>query len=178
MKQTETLYCSTFETPAGPFSVAVNSAGAVVATAFGGERSLGGRSRIANPVRDEARTAKARGQVTGYFRSASTAFSLELAPRGTDFQKRVWAAMRAIPAGRTRSYGAIARELGSSARAVGQASGANPICVIIPCHRVIGSDGSLTGFAFGEATKRWLLDHEGAITQTSLPLVESQARKP
>jgi methylated-DNA-[protein]-cysteine S-methyltransferase len=165
MKQTETLYCSTFETPAGKFSVAVDSDGAVVATAFGDERSLGRRSRTPGSVRDEARTAQARGQITAYFHSASTDFSLKLAPSGTDFQKRVWAAMRAIPVGHTRSYGEIARELGSSARAVGQASGANPICLIIPCHRVIGSDGSLTGFAFGEATKRWLLDHEGAITQ-------------
>ena len=165
MKQTEMLHYTTFKTPAGPFSVAVDSSGAVVATAFGDERSLGRRSRNANAVRNEARTAQARGQITAYFRSASAAFSLKLSPKGTDFQKRVWAAMGAIPSGRTRSYGDIARELGSSARAVGQASGANPICLVIPCHRVIGSDGSLTGFAFGEATKRWLLVHEGAITQ-------------
>ena len=165
MKQIDTLYCSTFDTPAGPFSVAVDSSGSLVATAFGDAASLGRRSDCANANRDENKTAQARAEITAYFSSANTAFSLRLAPRGTDFQKRVWAAMRAIPAGQTRSYGEIARELGSSARAVGQASGANPICLIIPCHRVIGSDGSLTGFAFGEATKRWLLNHEGAITR-------------
>lgn len=178
MKKTEPLYCSSFETPVGPFSVAVDSAGTVIATAFGDERSPGPRSPFAGAIRDEAKTAQARGQIAGYFRSARAAFSLEIAPSGTAFQKRVWAAMCAIPPGQTRSYGEIARELGSSARAVGQASGANPICLIIPCHRVIGSDGSLTGFAFGEEMKRRLLEHEGAITQGSLPLAGSQGRTP
>jgi methylated-DNA-[protein]-cysteine S-methyltransferase len=163
MNQPETLYYSTFETPVGEFSVAVDSSGSVVATAFGGERSLNKRSSRAHAVRNEAKTAPARTEIAAYFRSARRELSVKLAPRGTDFQKRVWAALQAIPAGQTRSYGDIARKLRSSPRAVGQAAGANPICLIIPCHRVIGSDGSLTGFAFGKAIKRRLLEHEGAL---------------
>src|ERR1035441_6878767 len=166
MKKPETVHYSTFKTPVGPFSVAVDSSGAVVATAFGDRASLGGRLTRAHAVRDEAKTAGIRAEITDYFHSARARFSLKLAPQGTDFQKRVWAALQKIPAGQTRSYGQIARELGSSPRAVGQANGANPICLIIPCHRVIGSDGSLTGFAFGETIKRWLLEHEGAIPVT------------
>jgi methylated-DNA-[protein]-cysteine S-methyltransferase len=163
MTQLQPLFCSTFETPAGPFSVAVDTSGAVVATAFGDERALDERSAGPCCIRDEPRTARARAEIAGYFRSARKTFSLRLAPRGTDFQKRVWTALLEIPSGRTRSYGEIARKLGSSARAVGQAVGANPICLIVPCHRVIGADGSLTGFAFGEKIKRQLLAHEGSI---------------
>ncbi|MCA9566767.1 MAG: methylated-DNA--[protein]-cysteine S-methyltransferase [Myxococcales bacterium] len=79
---------------------------------------------------------------------------------GTLFQKRVWEAVRAVPWGRTASYGAIADALGSVARAVGGANGANPAALFVPCHRVIGGDGSLTGYAGGIERKRWLLDHE------------------
>ena len=85
---------------------------------------------------------------------------MPLAPAGTAFQQRVWKALLRIPFGRTRSYGEIARELRSSARAVGRANSTNPVCLIVPCHRVIGADGSLTGFAFGEDLKRRLLEHE------------------
>ena len=84
-------------------------------------------------------------------------FDIPLAPSGTAFQQRVWEALREIPRGETRSYGALAKKLRSSARAVGRANATNPICVTVPCHRVIGMDGSLTGFAFGVETKRRLL---------------------
>jgi O-6-methylguanine DNA methyltransferase len=82
--------------------------------------------------------------------------------RGAEFEKRVWTALRAIPAGETTSYGAIARTIGSAnaSRAVGAANGANPIAIIVPCHRVIGSSGSLTGYGGGLERKTWLLDHE------------------
>ncbi|HEY2774670.1 MAG TPA: methylated-DNA--[protein]-cysteine S-methyltransferase [Candidatus Binatia bacterium] len=88
---------------------------------------------------------------------------------GTPFQQRVWAALRTIPAGQTRSYGELAAEIGSPAavRAVGAANGANPVGIIVPCHRVIGSNGTLTGFGGGLEAKRWLLDHEAA--QLDLP---------
>jgi methylated-DNA-[protein]-cysteine S-methyltransferase len=88
--------------------------------------------------------------------------SLELAPRGTNFQKRVWEELRKIPAGTTTTYGHIARAIGSphAARAVGAANGANPIAIVVPCHRVVGADGTLTGYAFGIDKKRWLLEHE------------------
>lgn len=85
---------------------------------------------------------------------------LPLSPQGTDFQQRVWDLLRTIPYGETTSYGAIARQLPSSARAVGMAVGRNPIGIIIPCHRVIGANGQLTGFAGGLESKTWLLEHE------------------
>lgn len=94
---------------------------------------------------------------------------LALEPGGTPFQRRVWAELRRIPAGETRSYGAIAAALGQpgSARAVGLANGRNPIAIAIPCHRVIGADGSLTGYAGGLDRKRWLLAHERAARRVA-----------
>ena len=87
-----------------------------------------------------------------------------MATVGTAFQRKVWAALQRIPAGETRSYGQLAAEIGEpdAARAVGLANGQNPIAIVIPCHRVIGADGSLTGFGGGLPRKRWLLTHEGA----------------
>lgn len=84
---------------------------------------------------------------------------------GTDFQRRVWAALRTIPAGRTWSYRRLAERIGqpTAVRAVGLANGANPLGILVPCHRVVGSDGSLTGYGGGLARKRWLLEHEGAL---------------
>lgn len=88
--------------------------------------------------------------------------ALPVRTNGTAFQRRVWAALRRIPAGRTSSYGALAAAIGAptASRAVGLANGANPIAIVVPCHRVIGSDGGLTGYGGGLARKRWLLDHE------------------
>lgn len=153
---------ATFTTPAGPFSVAVDAAGAVVATAFGGRRALRSRLRRGALVPGGAGTAAARAQVREWLGGRRRAFSLRLAPEGTAFQRRVWAAVSRIPFGRTRSYAALARTVKSSPRAVGRAVGANPVCPIVPCHRVVGSDGSLTGFAFGMARKRMLLGLERA----------------
>ena len=90
---------------------------------------------------------------------------LPLAPRGTDFQRRVWQALRQIPYGQTAAYGQLARALHSSARAVGGAAGRNPISILIPCHRLLGADGSLTGYAGGPENKKRLLLLEGAITE-------------
>ena len=106
--------------------------------------------------------AEAAAQLDAYFRGMLRAFSLPLAPQGTAFQRRVWEALGTIPYGETRSYGAIASAIGSpgASRAVGLANGRNPIAVITPCHRVIGADGSLTGYGGGLARKRWLLDLE------------------
>jgi methylated-DNA-[protein]-cysteine S-methyltransferase len=126
------------------------------------------------PPRLEARTlarceghpvlARTRDQLREYFEGERRVFDLPLAPRGTAFQERVWRALRAIPFGKTRSYAAIAAAIGqpSAMRAVGAANGKNPIAIIVPCHRVIGADGSLTGFGGGLPRKRWLLRHEGA----------------
>jgi methylated-DNA-[protein]-cysteine S-methyltransferase len=107
--------------------------------------------------------AAAKRQLDAYFEDGEARFDLPLAPAGTEFQKRVWAAMQAIPAGQTRRYGEIAAALGSAARAVGMACAANPIPIIIPCHRVVGA-ASLGGYSGGDGaeTKRFLLAHEQA----------------
>ena len=116
-------------------------------------------------------------QLAAYFAGELTAFDVPLDFAGTDFQKRVWAALLTIPFGETRSYGEIARAIGRPAavRAVGAANGRNPISIIAPCHRVIGSDGSLTGFAGGLAAKRLLLAIEGR-SATQLPFVLSLSK--
>jgi methylated-DNA-[protein]-cysteine S-methyltransferase len=101
-------------------------------------------------------------QLAEYFAGHRDRFTIPLAPRGTPFQHRVWRALATIPYGETRSYGQIARQIGSppAVRAVGAANGKNPLSIVVPCHRVIGADGKLTGFGGGLDAKRWLLDHE------------------
>jgi methylated-DNA-[protein]-cysteine S-methyltransferase len=120
---------------------------------------------------DKARTGAARNQVLAYFAGRRREFDLQLAPPGTPFQQRVWALLRAIPYGETRTYGQIATQLGNpaAARAVGRANATNPICVIVPCHRVIGASGALTGFAFGNDLKRRLLELEGVRSSPPRP---------
>ena len=104
-------------------------------------------------------------QVAAYFNEGQTTFDLPLELKGTDFQRRVWEQLLAIPYGRTVSYQSIADALGNprAVRAVGAANGQNPISVIVPCHRVIGSNGQLTGYGGGLWRKEWLLRHEGAL---------------
>lgn len=101
-------------------------------------------------------------QLTEYFAGRRTAFDVAVEPQGTEFQRRVWGALQTIPYGETLSYGELARRLGDvkAVRAVGLANGANPIAIVIPCHRVIGANGSLVGFGGGLPTKRALLDLE------------------
>jgi methylated-DNA-[protein]-cysteine S-methyltransferase len=114
---------------------------------------------------DNAILAAAKRQLAEYFAGKRTTFDLPLAADGTPFEHRVWALLRAIPYGTTTSYGELARQLGDpkEARAVGAANGKNPIPIIVPCHRVVGSNGDLTGFGGGLERKRWLLEHEGAL---------------
>lgn len=100
-------------------------------------------------------------QLDEYFAGERTAFELPLSLHGTPFETSVWDALQRIPYGETTTYGELSRELGGSPRAVGRANGRNPISIIVPCHRVIGKDGSLTGYAGGLDTKRRLLAHEG-----------------
>lgn len=104
-------------------------------------------------------------QLAAYFAGQPPAFDLPLAPEGTAFEQQVWAALQTIPSGETRSYGALARALGqpTAARAVGLANARNPIAILIPCHRVIGADGRLTGYAGGLDRKDALLRLEGAL---------------
>ncbi|MBO1076595.1 methylated-DNA--[protein]-cysteine S-methyltransferase [Roseomonas marmotae] len=115
--------------------------------------------------RDQEETPGLRAaadQLQDYFDGHRLVFDLPLAPFGSPFRQRVWAALRAIPPGETRGYGDLARQLGTAARAIGGANGANPIPIIIPCHRVVGAGGALGGYSGGEgpATKRYLLDLE------------------
>ncbi|MCC5888710.1 MAG: methylated-DNA--[protein]-cysteine S-methyltransferase [Gammaproteobacteria bacterium] len=121
--------------------------------------------------RDDEQLAAARGQLEEYFAGARQRFDLPLAPRGTPFQLAVLNALAEIPFGVTRTYGEIARRLGqpTASRAVGAANGRNPLAIVLPCHRVIGSDGSLTGYAGGLAAKRWLLRHEGVAIPEGQP---------
>ena len=158
------LFSDTFLTPFGPFSIAVDEQGSLAATAFGDQDALRERAGESYFVDDKHASRAARDQALAYFAGDRREFTLALAPRGTPFQQRVWAALQQIPFGETRSYGQLAAQLGNPAgsRAVGRANATNPICLIIPCHRVIGADGSLTGFAFGEDIKRRLLEHEHA----------------
>ena len=109
-------------------------------------------------------------QLEEYFDGNRTSFNLKLNPQGTDFQKRVWEELLKIPFGKTVSYMDLTKKLGDvkAIRAVANANGKNPLWIIAPCHRVIGSDGSLTGYAGGLHRKQWLLEHESPIKQQSL----------
>jgi methylated-DNA-[protein]-cysteine S-methyltransferase len=115
-------------------------------------------------IEDRATPAPIRRAISDYFLGDLCAInSIPVATGGTSFQRDVWAALRMIQAGTTLSYGELARQLGrpKSVRAVGLANAANPIAIVVPCHRVIGTDGSLTGYGGGISRKRWLLTHEG-----------------
>jgi methylated-DNA-[protein]-cysteine S-methyltransferase len=125
-------------------------------------------------TRDDSSFDDARSQLLAYFANELRVFELPLAPRGTPFQLDVWRALQQTPYGQTRSYAQLAREIGrpNAVRAVGAANGANPIPIVVPCHRVIGSNGSLTGFGGGLTAKRYLLDLElygGRFLGSSVP---------
>ena len=109
-------------------------------------------------------------QLKAYFREERQNFDLKLNPNGTDFQKRVWQELQKIPYGKTCSYLELSKKLGNTnaIRAVANANGKNPLWIIIPCHRVIGSDGSLTGYAGGLYRKQWLINHENRHKQQTL----------
>jgi len=113
--------------------------------------------------RDDAALEQPRAQLKAYFAGELREFELPLAAEGTPFQQRVWRALCDIPYGKTISYGELARRIGqpTASRAVGLANGQNPIAIVVPCHRVIGANGTLTGYGGGLERKRWLLAHEG-----------------
>jgi methylated-DNA-[protein]-cysteine S-methyltransferase len=127
---------------------------------------------------DDAVLECTRRELDAFFARQSRTFSVPVDPRGTPFQRRVWQALRAIPYGQTVSYGHIARAIGAPAavRAVGAANGRNPICIIIPCHRVVGASGALTGFGGGLPRKRFLLDLE-APPRLGLAIVSGGPRQ-
>jgi methylated-DNA-[protein]-cysteine S-methyltransferase len=113
---------------------------------------------------DDGHFAEVAEQLAEYWAGERDAFDLPLSEHGTAFELAVWAKLREIPKGETRTYGDIAKELGSVARAVGRANGRNQISIIVPCHRVVGADGSLTGYAGGLDAKRALLEHEQGVS--------------
>jgi methylated-DNA-[protein]-cysteine S-methyltransferase len=163
-----TYYTDTFDSPCGPLLCVVDEAGAVVRIEFcNGRHSPQVIERLqasgAEVVEDASRTAEVRRQLAEYFAGQRRDFDLALAPQGTPFERAVWDELKKIPFGETRTYGEIAETLGrpGAARAVGRANGANPIPIVVPCHRVIGSDGSLTGFGGGLDVKSRLLELEG-----------------
>jgi methylated-DNA-[protein]-cysteine S-methyltransferase len=148
---------TTIPSPVGPLALTVDDDGALTRIGFG-----------AGDVSDDARFDRVVTQMTEYFAGRRTDFDLDLRPDGgSPFERRVWAALLEIPYGETASYGEIAARIGhpGKARAVGRANGRNPVAIVCPCHRVIGSDGSLTGYGGGLENKRTLLDLEaGALT--------------
>ncbi|WNG49372.1 methylated-DNA--[protein]-cysteine S-methyltransferase [Archangium minus] len=154
-----TLYTTTMKSPVGPLRLYATE-GAL--TAIYMENHKGAPVLVASEREDHPVLEAARRQLEEYFAGERMSFDVPLDPVGTPFQKSVWALLREIPLGVTRSYGELARCLGraSAARAVGAANGRNPISIIVPCHRVVGTDGKLTGYAGGVPTKQWLLEHE------------------
>ena len=145
------------DSPIGPLGLVASESGLAGAALRRREDQAGGRSRVL------AETAR---QLDAYFGGELVTFDLPLELHGTEFQRRCWLALASIPYGQTVSYGEQARRLGlgrDAARAVGAANGQNPLPIVLPCHRVIGADGSLTGFGGGLDVKRFLLEHEGAL---------------
>ena len=165
--QPETLTLGRVATPTGEVLLITDAEGAVRALDFAGYearmmRLLGRHWPLATLVEGHPPTA-VRAAVEAYFDGALTALDgLGVRTSGTAFQRSVWAALRAIPPGETRTYGQLAAAIGKpkAMRAAGLANGQNPVALSVPCHRVIGANGSLTGYAGGIERKRWLLDHE------------------
>jgi len=146
-------------TPLGLFHALCSERG-IEALLFPGEPPPSGAGTPSATARFVLEQAQA--QLAAYFAGDRAVFDLPLVPHGTPFQRRVWEAVRAVPYGEIRTYGQIAALLGlpNAARAVGHANGANPLPILIPCHRLVGADGAPRGYAGGLAMKRWLLEHE------------------
>ena len=153
------IFYTTLDSPVGKLFLTSN--GEAITELFM-EKHKGGPKPIGDWRRDDTLFREAADQLRAYFAGELTEFDLPLATGGAPFQQRVWAELRRIPYGSTMSYGELARRIGNpkASRAVGAANGSNPISIIIPCHRVIGSDGRLTGYGGGIDRKAWLLDHE------------------
>ncbi|WP_088182717.1 methylated-DNA--[protein]-cysteine S-methyltransferase [Sphingobium sp. Z007] len=160
-----TLDYSIFPSPVGALTLVASDTGLVAILWEDDDparvRLPARQERIDHPI-----LLMAHAQLTDYFAGTRRAFTIPLDFRGTPFQQLIWAALLDIPFGETRSYGDIAHAIGrpTASRAVGAANGRNPISIIAPCHRVVGANGALTGFAGGMETKRWLLDFERSMS--------------
>ncbi len=161
-----TLFRLAIESPVGPLLLVAGAEGLT-------EISFAGHRRRAAEAPGHPLLKRAAAQLGEYFAGKRQEFELPLAPGGTPFQRAVWKELCTIGFGVTCSYAELARSLGkpAAARAVGAANGQNPIAIVVPCHRVVGADGTLTGYAGGLPAKRWLLDHEREVRarQTRLP---------
>jgi len=164
------------DTSLGPIQAAFDADGAVIYLGFAEhefrEALLAKLARLAPVARPEASVvARLRAQLEAYTAGGRTTFDVPFRLHGTPFEHRVWAGLQRIPFGETRSYGQLAAELGDPnlSRAVGRANGANPVSILVPCHRVIGANGTLTGYAGGLAMKERLLALEGALSPVLHP---------
>lgn len=163
----QNLIRTEINTPIGPIGLVIDGA-VIVICEFADrqhriDRQLERFYSDRDITKDEAPKEIAQA-FSSYFDGNTNALDkLKTAPSGTAFEQSVWKALRATKAGETDSYGALAKRIGSSPRAVGRANGRNPVCLIHPCHRIIGADGALTGYAGGLDRKEWLLVHEGAL---------------
>lgn len=164
------LYWTALETPLGKAMVAVTGRGVCQIGLPGTTREafcevVDRRYSEMELVENVDAARSVVTQLQEYWRGGRTEFSVDIDLRGTPFQRSVWEFLQSIPYGETSTYGYVAEAIGSSGayQAVGRAVGANPVPIIIPCHRIIGSDGSLTGFAAGIDVKRWLLEHEDGL---------------
>lgn len=151
------IVCRTVSSPLGPLTLAAED-GALIGLWLENQRYFRAGVPQDAPIDPQAAPfARAVAWLESYFAGQDPPAEVPLRPRGTDFQRRVWQALEEIPYGATVTYGQLAAELHSSARAVGAAVGRNPISILIPCHRVVGADGSLTGYAGGVDRKKYLL---------------------
>ncbi|MEI9941861.1 MAG: methylated-DNA--[protein]-cysteine S-methyltransferase [Pseudomonadota bacterium] len=168
---TQTFQTERFDTPTGPMLLVTDEQGLVHALDWEDHHERTQRllrryyRNVKLALRERGKESVAKRAVLAYFAGELEAIAtLRVATSGTDFQNQVWTALRQIPSGKTLSYGALAKEIGRPAavRAVGLANGSNPIAIVVPCHRVIGANASLTGYGGGLERKRWLLEHEAA----------------
>ena len=159
---------TTFDSPIGPLLIAGD--GEMVHGLYMQDGRKPFRPR-ATWQRDDEAFADARAQLDEYFAGERREFDVPIALNGSDYQLRVWRALREIPYGETTSYGALAKKIGdpTGARAVGWANGSNRIAIIVPCHRVIGASGKLTGYGGGIDRKMWLLEHESTVCGAKQP---------
>ena len=156
---------TTVDSPLGPLTL-VADGDALVGLYMAGQAYRPGDERLGALAHDDDPTLTAAAEeLRQYFAGERTSFTVPLHPAGTPFQHAVWDAVAAIPYGETSSYAELAQQIGrpTAVRAVGAAIGRNPLTVVVPCHRVIGADGSLTGYGWGVDRKEWFLRHEGAM---------------
>jgi len=163
------------ESPLGPLSLAATEHG-LAAAWFDAQKHHPGEMDLPE-LPEHPHLALAADEFAAYFGHAQTAFSVPLDPQGSPFQQGVWRLLLTIAPGRLATYGQLARQLGRAdgARAVGSAVGRNPIAIIVPCHRVVGHDGALTGYAAGLPRKEFLLRHEGVLQIRAPMKTQTQA---